>query len=96
MMMAGYMSKLLGHISEADLDRMADIISRARLPLYPPPQIKPAQFLDMMSVDKKADAGHIRLVLLKDIGTAYMTGDYDTSALDRTLHEWQAYSGERN
>ncbi len=96
MMMAGYMSKLLGHISEADLDRMADIISRARLPLYPPPQIKPAQFLDMMSVDKKADAGHIRLVLLKDIGTAYMTGDYDASALDRTLHEWQAYSGERN
>jgi 3-dehydroquinate synthase len=92
-MQAGYMSKLMGNISAQDLDRMADIISRARLPLYPPPQIKPAQFLDMMAVDKKADAGHIRLVLLKAIGTAYLTGNYDASLLDRTLAEWQAYAG---
>lgn len=96
MMMAGYMSKLIGNISDADLDRMADLISRASLPLYPPPQIKPAQFLDMMSVDKKADAGHIRLVLLKTIGTAYLTGQYDARALDRTLTEWNAYAGERD
>lgn len=96
MMMAGYMSKLIGNITDADLDRMADLISRARLPLYPPPQIKPAQFLDMMSVDKKADAGHIRLVLLKALGTAYLTGDYDASALDRTLAEWNAYAGEQD
>jgi 3-dehydroquinate synthase len=48
----------------------------------------------MMSVDKKADAGHIRLVLLQSIGKAYMTGDYDASLLDRTLVEWSAYAGE--
>lgn len=96
MMMAGYMSKLIGNISDADLDRMADLISRAGLPLYPPPQIKPAQFLDMMSVDKKADAGHIRLVLLKSIGIAYLTGDYDARALEMTLAEWNAYAGERD
>ncbi len=94
MMQAGYMSKLMGNISDVDLDRMADITTRARLPLYPPPQIKPAQFLDMMAVDKKADAGHIRLVLLQSIGKAYMTGDYDANLLDRTLTEWQAYRGE--
>lgn len=94
MMQAGYMSKLMGNISAEDLDRMADLISRARLPLYPPAQIKPAQFLDMMAVDKKAQAGHIRLVLLKSLGTAYLTGDYDASLLDRTLSEWQDYHGE--
>lgn len=94
MMQAGYMSKLMGNISDADLDRMADLVSRARLPLYPPPQIKPAAFLDMMAVDKKAQAGHIRLVLLRALGQAYLTGDYDAALLDRTLAEWQAYAGE--
>jgi 3-dehydroquinate synthase len=47
-----------------------------------------------MAVDKKADAGHIRLVLLQSIGKAYMTGDYDASLLDKTLTQWQAYLGE--
>lgn len=91
MMMAGYMSKLMGHLSPEDLERMSDLISRSRLPLYPPAQIRAAQFLDMMAVDKKAQAGHIRLVLLQSIGQAYMTGEYDATLLDRTLAEWKAY-----
>jgi 3-dehydroquinate synthase len=90
MMMAGYMSHIMGNISVQDLERMRVLIERARLPLYPPAQIHPAQFLDMMAVDKKAQAGHIRLVLLQSLGKAYMTGDYPAELLDRTLAEWKA------
>ena len=89
MMMAGYMSKLMGNISTEDLARMQTLIERARLPIYPPKELQPAQFLDLMAVDKKAQAGHIRLVLLQSLGKAYMTGDYDATLLDRTLSEWQ-------
>lgn len=90
MMMAGYMSHIMGNISAQDLDRMRVLIERARLPLYPPEQIQPAEFLDMMAVDKKAQAGHIRLVLLQSLGKAYMTGDYSADLLGRTLAEWKA------
>jgi 3-dehydroquinate synthase len=89
MMMAGYMSKLMGNISTEDLARMQTLIERARLPIYPPKELQSAQFLDLMAVDKKAQAGHIRLVLLQSLGKAYMTGDYDATLLDRTLSEWQ-------
>jgi len=88
MMMAGYMSKLMGHIRDTDLDRMADMVSRARLPLYPPPQIKPAAFLDMMAVDKKVLNGQLRLVLLRQLGEGVVTGDFAPDLLNATLHGW--------
>lgn len=90
MMMAGYMSWQLGNLSQADFERMQDLITRARLPIYPPNALTVEQFLSLMAVDKKASAGHIRLVLLKSLGCAYLTGDYDMQLLDRTLRVWRA------
>lgn len=90
MMMAGYMSQLMGNISADDVQRMQQLIQRARLPIYPPSNMDAAQFLDLMAVDKKASAGHIRLILLKSLGQAYLTGDYDAALLDQTLAEWRA------
>jgi 3-dehydroquinate synthase len=39
----------------------------------------------LMTVDKKARGGVIRLVLLKAIGRAIVTGHYDPVALKNTL-----------
>jgi 3-dehydroquinate synthase len=46
-----------------------------------------ARWLDLMGHDKKVRGGRIRLVLLKGMGHAVTTGDYDPAALDATLAE---------
>jgi 3-dehydroquinate synthase len=38
-----------------------------------------------MKIDKKVLAGRVRLVLLREIGAAFITGDYADSALHDTL-----------
>ncbi len=89
MMQAGYMSKLMGGLTEHDLERMAHVFESARLPIYPPDEMTPERFLQLMAGDKKVQAGTIRLVLLKAIGKAYVTGDYPQELLLRTLKEWR-------
>ena len=89
MMQAGYMSHLMGDLSEADLQRMKAAFETARLPVYPPAEMTPERFMELMAGDKKVQAGRIRLVLLKAIGQAYVTGDYPTELLQRTLTEWR-------
>ena len=89
MMQAGYMSKLMGDLTEHDLERMAHVFESARLPIYPPDEMTPERFLQLMAGDKKVQAGTIRLVLLKAIGKAYVTGDYPQELLLRTLKEWR-------
>jgi 3-dehydroquinate synthase len=38
-----------------------------------------------MAIDKKVEAGQIRLVLLKELGEAVLTADYDAALLQQTL-----------
>jgi 3-dehydroquinate synthase len=38
-----------------------------------------------MRIDKKVQAGRIRLVLLRKLGDAFVTADYPAEALNRTL-----------
>ena len=45
------------------------------------------QFIQLMSRDKKALGGKIRLVLLKSIGEAVISGDYDKQILIDTLEQ---------
>ena len=42
-------------------------------------------YMELMKVDKKVQSGHIRLVLLKSIGEAFICDDYDPALLDETL-----------
>ena len=41
--------------------------------------------LDLMSVDKKIRRDRLRLVLLRGIGDAVMTGEFDPELLRQTL-----------
>jgi 3-dehydroquinate synthase len=50
--------------------------------------VSPTAALEHMRIDKKVQAGRIRLILMRKIGDAFITADYPEAALDRTLHEY--------
>lgn len=89
MMQAAYMSQLLGDLSAADVARIAALFKRANLPVYPPNELSNAQFMQYMAGDKKVQAGVVRLVLMKSIGQAYISGDYPADTLTQTLNDWR-------
>jgi 3-dehydroquinate synthase len=69
MVMAADLSRRLGLIDAAGQARLVDAIGAARLPLRGPAW--PAQrYLDLMSVDKKAERGTPKFVLLEALGRA--------------------------
>ncbi len=85
MAMAADLSRRLGWLSAAEVTRIRALIERARLPVQPPPALSAARFRELMSVDKKVQAGKLRLVLLKQLGEAVIAGDVPAPLLDETL-----------
>lgn len=83
--MALRMSQRLGWLSMAEVAGVEKLFQRAALPIAPPSDMKPEAFMRLMARDKKNIGGQIRLVLLKEIGQAVVTADYDPVALATTL-----------
>ncbi|OTG84929.1 3-dehydroquinate synthase [Acinetobacter sp. ANC 4648] len=88
MVMAADLSQRMGWISTADLERTKKIIQRANLPVACP-EIPLAEFLAYMSHDKKVLNGQLRLVLLKQLGQAIITKDFDVELMKQTILENQ-------
>ncbi|RFA39559.1 3-dehydroquinate synthase [Alkalilimnicola ehrlichii] len=87
MAMAAHMSHELGWLDEAEQRATEALLAAAELPLTPPP-MTPERFLELMAVDKKALGGKLRLVLLKAIGNAVLSADFEPAALNRTLNHY--------
>ena len=85
MMMAVDLSCRLGWIDELLLQRAKNLLLAAQLPIFAPEDMTIDDFLNLMSVDKKVLDGNIRLVLLKSLGEATVTADFDRGALEETL-----------
>lgn len=85
MVMAARMSHELGWYSKEELERTVSLIKRSGLPINPPDDITPKQFLDLMQVDKKVVDGTLRLILLQGIGQAIVTADFPPDTLTNTL-----------
>jgi 3-dehydroquinate synthase len=73
MLLAALLSHDLGHLSDADVDRIARLIRAAGLPAELPP-IEAGRLLSFMAVDKKNEDGKLRLILLRSPGSAYVEG----------------------
>jgi len=84
LLIAARMSQRLGGLSEADVERVRKLLERAGLRTEAP-RIGAARAASFMSADKKVKAGRVRLVLLRSIGEAYVSGDYPDAALHDTL-----------
>jgi 3-dehydroquinate synthase len=84
LVMAAGMSRESGHLTAEELDRVTRLVARAGLPTHVS-NVKPDVALDLMRIDKKVKAGRIRLVLMRGIGSAFVTADYGEPALRHTL-----------
>jgi len=85
LVMAADLSARLGWISAEDAARCTALVARAGLPIQPPSGMTPADFRRLMAGDKKVAAGQLRLVLLKPLGEAVLTADFDDAKLSDTL-----------
>ncbi|MBV7561122.1 3-dehydroquinate synthase [Pseudomonas sp. sia0905] len=83
--MALEMSHRLGWINADERDRGIRLFQAAGLPVVPPQEMTPAQFMEHMAVDKKVLDGQLRLVLLRSLGEAVVTSDYPAEILSATL-----------
>jgi len=70
MVMAAELSARLGLIAPAFARRIESLVARAGLPVRGPASLAPERYLELMRVDKKAQGGDIRFVLLDGEGHA--------------------------
>jgi 3-dehydroquinate synthase len=76
------MAAELSGLGAGAVDRIRKLLGRVGLPVAPPP-VGATKLLDAMSRDKKVTAKELRFVLLRDIGDAFVTADYDKALLCR-------------
>jgi 3-dehydroquinate synthase len=86
MVMAAEASWRLGLLPGEDLTRVRTLLDRMGLPLTAPADLATERYLDLMGVDKKAEGGRVRYVLLEAVGAAFVTAevpeDVITAAID--------------
>jgi 3-dehydroquinate synthase len=83
--MALDMSERLGWISAAERDRAVRLFVVAGLPVVPPLEMTPEDFMEHMAVDKKVLDGQLRLVLLRGLGEAVVAAEFAPEVLNATL-----------
>ncbi|WP_019672561.1 3-dehydroquinate synthase [Psychrobacter lutiphocae] len=85
MVQAAKLSQKMGWISEDDVKRISRVLQAAQLPIDPP-AIDSQVALDLMQHDKKVMSGQVRLILLKSLGDAVVTADFDQALLEAVLN----------
>jgi 3-dehydroquinate synthase len=84
MVMAAKLSARLGWIEGDDVARLSAVLASAGLPTAAP-RMDVAQWLTLLARDKKVERGHLRLVLLRELGRAVVTADFDQQVLESVL-----------
>lgn len=83
--MAADLSVRMDWLKAAEYRRICRLLERAGLPNRPPGSLTPMQLLAPMRNDKKNRKGRLRLILLKGIGQAVISDDFDPQRLGDTL-----------
>ncbi len=85
MVLAAELSRRVGWLASGDVARVEALLRRARLPVRAPATLTEERFLELMAVDKKVQDGRLRLVLLKALGEAVVTDEFQPAQLAATL-----------
>lgn len=86
MAMAADLSCRMGWLSAEELARTLALLRAAKLPVKGA-RLGAQRYIELMSSDKKVEAGTIRFVLLKRIGEAVMHANVDTGLLQQVLEQ---------
>jgi 3-dehydroquinate synthase len=78
------MAAKLSGITAADLARLKDLVGAAGLPAEAP-AIAGDRWLEAMGMDKKVRQKQLRFVLLRALGEAYLSTDYDGARLEALI-----------
>jgi 3-dehydroquinate synthase len=90
LVMAAQLSERLGWLEASAVARIRALVEACGLPTQPPTSLSSERWLELMAVDKKVQAGRLRLVLLKGIGEAVLTADVDPALLRASIASAQA------
>ena len=82
--LAARLSRRMGMLGDAELQRVIALLERAGLPVQAP-RLGVDRYLELMGLDKKVEGGKLRLVLLRRIGSAYLAADFDHGLLREVL-----------
>ncbi len=85
MWLAADLSRRLGWLTSAEVERVAQLLIAANLPIHPPKEMTVTSFLDAMAVDKKNLDGQLRLILLRKLGQAELVDFKQLNILEETL-----------
>lgn len=85
--MAAELSAMAGDLSNNDLQRIKDILKACSLPVAPPSGMAAEDFMRLMVRDKKVLDGKLRLVLMKSLGNAYVSGQFSVDDLQAVLEQ---------
>ncbi len=84
MVIAARVSQAMGLLNEVDVTRIIKLLTRAGLPVVAP-DFGLARYLELMGIDKKVESGKIRFILLRAIGSAFLTAAVPAHALKTAL-----------
>ncbi len=84
MLAAARISHKMGILDKNELGRLKGIIEKAGLPTEMP-DLEIEKIIQAMKHDKKVLRGKIRFVLLKSIGSAFITDEVDVSLVEKVL-----------
>jgi len=87
MCMATDLSRRMGWLTGEEVARIEALIRRAGLPVRAPGNLGAEKLRALMDVDKKVEAGRLRLVLPKGLGHSVITQDFPPALLNETLRE---------
>ncbi|SHL53234.1 3-dehydroquinate synthase [Nitrosospira sp. Nsp11] len=88
-MLAAELSRRMGMIGEAEVERIRKIYAQAGLSAIAP-ALGPETYLRLMGLDKKVEGGNMRFILLRHIGEAVLHSDVPADILTETLVECTA------
>ncbi len=86
MVLAARVSRRLGLIEQPDVNRVVDMLKRAKLPVDAP-DLGVERYLDLMGHDKKVVGGKMRFILLRKLGEAFISDRVDPEALNLVLSQ---------
>lgn len=90
LLMAASMSQRAGWLAADEVIRLERLLDRVGLRTSARGEVSAEAMRLAMQLDKKVQAGRVRLVLLRGIGVGFVTADYPAEALEATLQAYLA------